>query len=194
MNWWTDHHRRHYRKVLEDIRSKADFYPEHIGRKIAHPNKRKFTDDQLLLAYAENPDVKALAKKMGCTTETIKQHARRLDLTYSRRIYALWTPEQDEMVRANSRGKMSLAIIIQLTGHSARTIRKRAGELGVKIVAIDNHHTKPRYSKNGEAIWSGKAPSENPITVGNDKLLLKLYKVFGGPRDEVYPGSERRVA
>ena len=175
---WLEEQRAHQREQLAQTRELP---------RTSHPQRRLFTDDQFRAAHADEQVANLLAKKLGCCDMTVRTYARRLGLQLENPNDASWTREHDALLLRHAEGYVSMYYVTQHTGHSSEAIRRRAEVLGLMI----------RVRRQGDASGLKKViPVKHeldcePISVGDDKLLLKLYQVHRAPRDEVYPGSVR---
>ena len=156
----------------------------------SHAPMRKFTDQALIQCVIDGLTITETARKLTAGKSTVRYHADRLNLVFERKSHRLpFSKEDDELIRACTRGEVMLSYVVRTLHCSFGSVRLRADSLGVTIPI------KRQLRKKDPKVYAGRDYDlGRPISVGNDQLLRKLRYEYGKPRDEVYPGSVKKIA
>lgn len=102
-----------------------------------------------------------------------------------------FTKDQDELIVLHSQGKITLDFLEKSTHASRETLSRRAQELGVELrtrqFGTQSQYRKHRYRKSQpDELIPAKVfygdHGANPVNVGDDELLKRLYDEHGERR------------
>ena len=101
-----------------------------------------------------------------------------------RRRRLQFTEQDDELIRKCSRGEIGLSKVARAANCSFSSVRLRALTIGSPIPI---KRQAPKQDPKPYAVREYDGGQQ--ISVGKDLLLRRLRRIYGSPRDEVYPGS-----